>query len=118
MYQEPTKFDEAWNFGPTNNSLTVRELANAILKEWDANLTCEIQNNSDTMHESDILLLDSSKAEKNLGWKNTLSINEAIIETVSWYKKNKNDAKEIKQFSLNQIKNYVTKAKQRNTIWV
>ena len=47
MYQEPTKFDEAWNFGPNNNSLIVRELANAILKAWDTNLMCEIQNNSD-----------------------------------------------------------------------
>ena len=117
MYQEPTKFDEAWNFGPTSSSLTVRELANAILKEWDTNLMCEIQNNSDDMPESDILLLDSSKAEKNLGWKNILSIEETIFETVSWYKKNKNDMEEIKQFSLNQIENYVTKAKQRNTIW-
>ena len=116
MYQEPTKFDEAWNFGPANNSLTVRELADAILKEWDTNLMCEIQNNSDVMPETDILLLNSSKAEKNLGWKNILSIEEAIFETVSWYKKNKNDVEEIKQFSINQIENYVNKAKQRNTI--
>ena len=116
MFKED-KFNEAWNFGPTSSSLTVRELANAILKEWDTNLMCEIQNNSDDMPESDILLLDSSKAEKNLGWKNILSIEETIFETVSWYKKNKNDMEEIKQFSLNQIENYVTKAKQRNTIW-
>ena len=69
------------------------------------------------MPESDILLLDSSKVEKNLGWKNILSIDEAIFETVSWYKKNKNDVEGTKQCSLNQIENYVTKAKQRTPIW-
>ena len=69
------------------------------------------------MHESDILLLDSSKAKNELGWKNVLKIDEVISETISWYKAHKNGRENMKEFSLKQIEKYSIKAAEDNLIW-
>ena len=52
-----------------------------------------------------------------LKWKNVCSIDEAITETVEWYKKYEKDNEKMNEFSINQIKKYVTLARQRNLIW-
>ena len=119
MYQEPKKFDEGWNFGPTKDTdtLTVKELVSDMIKKWNSNQTFEINNNLTSLYESETLFLDSSKAKINLGWKNILSIDNAISETISWYKTNEDHQEDIRQFTTRQIENYIIKAKQNNLIW-
>ena len=113
------KFNEAWNFGPDMNDgcLQVEDIVNRTIKYWNSKSTIKIQNNPNTLYESESLLLDSSKANQRLGWKNVFSIDQALSETIEWYKtyhKNNND---MKQFTINQIKNYIDLAQQNNLIW-
>jgi len=119
LYQEPEKFDQGWNFGPNKNSdiLTVKELVKKIIKEWDSKQSFMIDKKSSLLHESEILLLDSSKSENELGWRNIFKIDELISETISWYKMHNNKTENMKEFSLKQIEKYSMKATEDNLVW-
>ena len=119
MYEEPKKNSSAWNFGPSlsEKSFTVKELINSIFEKWGSDLSFETEKNSNNMHESESLIIDSSKSKKELGWKTCLSFDETISETVSWYKKYENDKNNIKNFTKEQIENYIIKAKRNNLEW-
>ena len=81
---EEDKFNEAWNFGPDVNydSLRVEDIVKITIKNWNSESTIEIQNNSDMLYESESLLLDSSKANQRLDWKNVCSIAQTLSETI------------------------------------
>ena len=119
MYEEPKKNSNAWNFGPplSEKSFTVKELVNSIFEEWGSDFSFEIEKNSDNMHESQSLIIDSSKSKKELGWETCLSFDETVSETVSWYKKYENDKSDIKNFTKKQIENYIIKAKRNDLVW-
>jgi CDP-glucose 4,6-dehydratase len=80
------KVDGAWNFGPdVNQSKTVADVANiagevwGVEKRWESDL-------GNHPHEAAILMLDSSKARKELGWSDKLTFDENIQWTINWYK--------------------------------
>ena len=69
------------------------------------------------LHEDKFLNIDPSKAEKFLGLKSVYNLQEAVAETVNWYKHFTEQKNEIKNFSIEQIKNYTDHAKQLNLSW-
>ena len=118
MIQE-SKYSEAWNFGPSSDSkqFTVKMMLKAISTEWDINESIMEENTNNELHEDKFLNIDSSKAEKFLGLKLVYNLQETITETVSWYKHFTEQKNEIKNFSIEQIKNYTDHAKQLNLSW-
>jgi dTDP-D-glucose 4,6-dehydratase len=62
-------------------------------------------------------VIDSSKAYINLDWKNIYTIDDALSETIKWYKTYQSKEEHMKEFSISQIDNYVSKAKQVNMNW-
>ena len=119
MYLEPKKFAGAWNFGPSVNQkyLSVKELVSIIIEKWNSNIVFEIEKKSNDLYESPSLTIDSSKSSRYLDWKTVFSIDEAINETVLWYKKFVDDNTDMQKFTSQQIKNYIAKAKENNLIW-
>ena len=76
---------EALNFGPpTEERISVREVAEAIFArfgrkpEWRRDALAGA-------HDAEQLMLDSSLAERTLGWSNRLSNRLAIEWTAAWY---------------------------------
>ena len=69
------------------------------------------------LHESKYLLLDSSKANQHLGWKNVFTIEQALSETIEWYKTYHENKKDMKEFTMDQIKNYTLIAQENNLVW-
>ena len=63
------------------------------------------------------LRIDSSKAYVNLNWKNIYTIDDALSETITWYKTYQSKQKDMKEFSISQIDNYVSEAKRVNMNW-
>ena len=118
MIQE-SKYSEAWNFGPSSDSkqFTVKMMLKAISTEWGINESIMEENTNNELHEDKFLNIDSSKAEKFLGLKLVYNLQETITETVSWYKHFTEQKNEIKNFSIEQIKNYTNHAKQLNLSW-
>ena len=110
--------DQAWNLGPDNSEeFSVKELVQIILEKWHGNSKLEIIRNPNEPFESKSLLINSSKANKILEWKNVYSVVEALEETVLWYKNFYDNPKDIERESISQIEKYVSRAAENNLIW-
>lgn len=92
----------AYNFGPDNQKpVTVREvidLARAAYGKGDINY----HTNNDGPHEAGLLLLDITKAQKDLGFQPKWDLKTSINKTMEWYKNTLNH----REFCLKQIKEF------------
>jgi len=83
---EKEPVDEAWNFGPSDDSnLSVEDVLMLSKKEWDE-ISFAFESEKDAPHEAKLLRLDSSKAKARLGWQSKWSAQEAVVKTMEWYK--------------------------------
>ena len=81
---------DALNFGPNEDSLTVRQVFEIASNAWGAkfNMNIETQEVYDSIQlESLELGLSSSRANELLNWKPHWSQNDAVIATTTWWKK-------------------------------
>lgn len=73
------------NFGPSDKSLTVQEVAKISASTWGSTAEFEVvQEDSDI--EAKTLELDSNFAHKLLGWQPMCSQEESVIRAVKWWK--------------------------------
>ena len=114
MKQNPTKFNEPWNIGPNSSNMTVKEVIEKVIEKWRNGSWEELDSNEPDFHEANILKLDSSKIQNKLNWRQCLTIDEAIDYTIQWYKKFTEKNINMFNFSIEQIKNYITKANLSN----
>ena len=113
MWNEPTKYCEAWNFGPNPDSIaTVWDVAEKVVEDYfqeprtkiqdfrqlDTNHLSPITNhylkdlsNPNDLHEAKLLMLDISKAKFELGWQPKMNISETVAMTINWYKRYKSE---------------------------
>lgn len=109
LYIDGEKFSEAFNFSSDEkDNRNVEWIVKEILKKWDNKINYEIQNKNNQPHEAKNLTLDSSKARFLLNWKNKYSLEETIENIIKWtiaYR----DEKNILEFSMKQIKEYLEK---------
>lgn len=80
---------EAFNFS-TEVPLTVLELVAKLQEAVGTDLEPEIQGTAS--HEIDSQYLSAAKARKALGWSPTLTTEEALAQTVDWYRDHLSDA--------------------------
>lgn len=77
-----------WNFGPgPQGFVTVADMADLALKFWGETPDWVDVSDQSQLHEAELLALDATKAETNLGWKNTLNVESSVEWTVEWYKR-------------------------------
>ncbi|MCG9911776.1 MAG: CDP-glucose 4,6-dehydratase [Flavobacteriales bacterium] len=96
-------FASAFNFGPeTTDVLTVRALVGKAEEVWPGEKT-HFENELNGPHEAGLLLLDISKAKKELNFNPQWNSSKAITETVNWYK---NESLSAREKCLNQIRKY------------
>ena len=97
---------EAFNFGPKiekNNEVinVVKKMQSLWTKaKWKL-------NTNSNFYESKLLHLNSSKAHRLLKWKCNLNLKKTIFFTISWYKFYYNNRKNIYNFSISQIKDFL-----------
>ena len=88
LFETGQDFAEAWNFGPNeDDAVPVREVLEKITQDWPAASELDIQygGTGQTLHEANLLRLDSTKAETRLHWRPKLSLAEALSWTSRWY---------------------------------
>ena len=86
LYESPPSYTQAWNFGPhEEQGRTVSWLTDTIIQCWGSRIKW-IQNLNLCEYETNLLRLNSTKANQLLGWKPQWSIETAIVKTVEWYK--------------------------------
>lgn len=107
IYEEPSKYCEGWNFGPSLDSIVpVWEIGEKIIKYYGSG-ELEDKSKKDELHEAKLLALDITKARFNLGWKPRWNIDKAIEKTVEWYKKYSNE--DIYELCIKQIEVFLQK---------
>lgn len=78
-------FDEAFNFGPgPDGEKTVGWLAQAASRAWGSGARVEMGPGEAGSKEARVLMLDSSKARKSLGWEPTWDAVRAVELSVLW----------------------------------
>jgi CDP-glucose 4,6-dehydratase len=119
LFKEGSKFSTAWNFGPLpQNSITVKEVIEKVVRLWGSgNWNEQHSRNSEKKHEAELLELDSTKANTQLQWNPVYSLDDSISKTINWYKTYYDHKNNMKDFTLDQILNYVAKAKEMNIMW-
>ena len=112
MILNPTKYGEAWNFGPeAENVINVGDLVQMIITNYKKGHWID-KSNPLAAHEAKFLALDINKAKYRLGWKPVLSINETVEFTINWYKKYSSE--KVIDICNEQIEAYTNLWKLRN----
>ncbi len=94
----------AMNFGNSGTSLTVREIIETIREKISFQFE-EIAADTSSQIEKAKLLLNSSFAQKEIGWSPRISQLDAINLSIDWYSRFLN-GESMKEFTLSQIRNY------------
>ncbi|MFX0105640.1 MAG: CDP-glucose 4,6-dehydratase [Candidatus Hodarchaeota archaeon] len=103
-------YSGAWNLGPNKDLIfSVKDIVEKIITYMGRGVYKILSDNqNDTLHESKILMLDSTKAERFLGWKQILAIDETIKLLCDWYIEDNLNY----DFNVNQINYYFKKVKE------
>lgn len=114
LLEEKVEFAEAWNFGPSDEgSICVEEVVLHVKTHWDT-IDYEIVQNSNQLHEANLLKLDCSKAHIKLHWQDVWDSEQTFEKTVKWYKafyeKNEILTKE-------DLKSYIRDASHKKIGW-
>jgi CDP-glucose 4,6-dehydratase len=95
----------SWNFGPNDEGLaSVAQVSEMTAEYWGSPVDVQIDPASQ-LHEAARLTLDSQKARSELGWRDVLTLDEAIRWTVDWQKSSGTDDSCL-QSTLSQIREY------------
>lgn len=87
MGKDGARFCEAWNFGPDrDNEQTVSVLAGKVQALWGEGAAVRSDPGNGGPHEARFLKLDNSKARALLGWHPRWKFDEALGQTVRWYR--------------------------------
>jgi CDP-glucose 4,6-dehydratase len=110
---------EAYNFGPmADQNYSVKKLINEMSKHWCQIKLNDVSNKNDKFHEAGLLKLNCDKALLDLGWYSALKFEQTVKMTVIWYKHYyENKSKDMFQFSIKQIEEYIKIAKAKGITW-
>jgi len=117
LYLQGKAFSGGWNFGPEDMSnYSVQELIDKM-QELDARGGYTIPENTEKLHEANLLKLDISKASNYLKWKPVLSFNETVAFTLDGYLVDLEGTTDIYQSRVAQIVHYSELAASRGINW-
>ena len=98
-----------FNFGPPlNANFKVIDVLNLAKKSWNK-VFWKIIKDKKRVYESNLLKLNSSKANSILKWSCNLNFKETIYFVTDWYKYYYINNKNMYNFSLKQIDSYYKK---------
>ncbi len=104
LFTHGSRYAEAWNFGPGDTE--VRSVAWVVeqLNAHAPHLHSQFVPDT-TMHEAQILKLDSAKAAARLNWRPRWPLSTALSRTYAWHRAWK-DGLEMHAYSIEQIADY------------
>ena len=101
----PFRAPTAVNFGPPpGKKLTVADLAGRVLKALGRPDTWRADDGL-APPEKRVLALDATRAQRDLGWKSLLEMDEAVQWAVDWYMAH-DHGQDMRAFSLGQIQEF------------
>jgi len=107
LYKNKALHGEAFNFGPPNNqNYKVITLVKLMRNNWKNVFWKVLKSKKKNYKESELLKLNSKKANIKLKWKSVLKFKETVFFVSDWYKNFYMDPKKIKKLTVSQIKKY------------
>jgi CDP-glucose 4,6-dehydratase len=107
LFDEGSAYASAWNFGPLErDAIPVAEVGQRIISTWGKG-TLRIQPDPAAPHEAQFLRLNCDKACQQLGWRPTLSLDQAFAWTIEWYRQFYKDSGSAKRQTTRQIEDYM-----------
>ncbi|WP_026661131.1 CDP-glucose 4,6-dehydratase [Butyrivibrio sp. AC2005] len=101
------KYADYYNIGPRDEDcINTGDLADYFVKYWGEPANWKNMSEANAPHEASFLKLDCAKARETFGWEPVWHVDEAIRETVAWYKA-WNDGKDMKEFTRKQIREFI-----------
>tara|TARA_B110000008_G_scaffold220993_1_gene221271 strand:+ start:6295 stop:7251 length:957 start_codon:yes stop_codon:yes gene_type:complete len=85
VLKKQKKYFEIYNLG-SDRSISINNLVLNIIKASRKKLKIKNLKNKPTLKTS--IEISSSKAKKEIGWKQKVSLKEGILKTLNWYKNN------------------------------
>lgn len=80
------EFATSFNFGPNLcDNLHVKAVLEIAQSKWNK-IQYEIYKDSNAPHEANLLMLDSTKAQRMLNWNSIWDHRDAIAHTIDWYR--------------------------------
>lgn len=117
LHTYPAAYSEAWNFGPRDeDAISCKDIAEKAIKQWGSG-SWEDVSSAESSKESHALKLNCDKSKARLSWSPVYSIDEALRETISWYKSFYSENPQMRGISLEQIENYSRRAKDKGLYW-
>lgn len=105
LFEGDTTKSGAWNFGSEEDEVReVEAIVSLFIKIFGKGNY--VARKDKTKHEDKVLRLNIEKAQKELNWKSKFTVEEAIKETVSWYKVFYTNRSDICRYTARQIRNY------------
>lgn len=85
LYENPKKYAEGWNFGPSDNDVkSVDWILDYMIELWPG--ASWVLDDSEKPHEAAILNLDISKASILLDWTPTWGLPMTLKNIIQWHK--------------------------------
>lgn len=113
LYEEPTRWGGAWNFGPSTQEVrTVQNVAEVIISHIGKGRV-EVVQSPTQVHEARLLQLNCDKAQQLLGWHPRWDVDKTLEATALWYKAfmNGDNASDITRV---QIKEFFSKERDHD----
>lgn len=105
LLQGRKEFAKAYNFGPElESNVPVKAVAQNVVNAWGSG-TIECPEQKDAKYEAKLLMLDISKAKKEIGFRPRWNVDKAIEKSVEWYKKA--ESEDAYALCISQIKEYL-----------
>jgi CDP-glucose 4,6-dehydratase len=107
LYEQGHEFSGAWNFAPVDEgAITVRQLAETFVKHWGTGeLTFDPDENASPAKPA--FRLNTQRAQSQLVWRPTLTVEQTIAWTVEWYKAFYGDQASSWRITEDQIHRYM-----------
>lgn len=78
---------EIYHFS-TKTTVSIRSLVEMIARQMNISFEDHVETARERLGKDSAYLLDSSKAQKILGWKDTVTLEQGLEETIAWVKDN------------------------------
>lgn len=112
LWQSPTEFVGAWNFGPDDQDCQpVSSVADQICSKWGHGAHWQLSADVHP-HEATFLKLDISKSKSLLQWRPRWHLSQTLSATVEWYR-GWNQGEDAALLTTQQIMNYLNQPEKQ-----
>ena len=86
LYEQGSDFAQGWNFGPSAaDAKPVHWILDKLTSAWGPEAKWLLDEDLHP-HEAGLLMLDSTKAGRELGWRPVWTLEQALSRIVAWHK--------------------------------